>query len=179
MFRFNLLILNLVFVTFVKSDCFQNDQTWDSLGQLEVLINIPTLHECIESCLQNHLCSGYTWYKSESTKFENICILFDSLYNEYPCENCISGEFANLQNCICNIGMGECKEEDGNLIGASNGVSSIDCLIQCSELENCRYFTYYGKDHPNIKEMCSFYSSCDEISPCEACSHASLDCENH
>ena len=47
-----------------NSSCFQEGWTWDTSGQLEVLPQL-TLHDCVQSYLQNEIAVAFTWFNEE------------------------------------------------------------------------------------------------------------------
>ena len=171
-------IILSVNIIFVSSECFNEGSTWDSNGELEVLANIYSFKECFDKCDSNPLCQGYTWYGENGLKFQNVCVTFKDLLTKYQCSSCKSGKIEVDEDCFCDSGMGECSIQSNNFLKGSHGTSRFDCLLQCFEIEDCEYFTFYSANHESIREQCFFFTSCDEVTDSAETFHSAIDCEN-
>ena len=92
------IILTLFIFYFARikasSPCIKSGTTWSSDGQIAFFPEIQSDSTCIEICIAEENCNGYTWHGKFSTRISNVCVLFHALKDEYDCIDCISG---NLQ----------------------------------------------------------------------------------
>ena len=89
-----LCIIQAFHLGIVKSECYAEGKTWSNEAEVEVIVNVPNIQECIGHCSKNDECIGYTWHSGNSNfeKLTNVCILFANLTNEYSCQHCLSGK---------------------------------------------------------------------------------------
>ena len=81
-------------------------------------------------------------------------------------------------NCICFQQEGECAIDGNNIIGGAQGKSEFECFLQCSVLDDCKYYTWFSQENPDIYEECFLFSSCNTVNPCNGggCYIGSIDC---
>ena len=72
-------------------------------------------------------------------------------------------------NCECNI-------FENNLVGSEHFYEEADCLRKCLETPECKYYTWYGKDSPQIHQQCFLFSSCESTTLCEGCYRGARKC---
>ena len=152
------------------SQCYTPGKTWSNLGDLEIIGNIDNAEKCLQLCLKNSDCKGYTWYGNSTfvadAKLYHYCILFSTLEDEYECQNCISGETSEPEKCICPQKDGECENQGNNYLSGGFADSLIECQFQCIGNENCSHYTWFGPGNENSHNLCILFSSCENITPC-------------
>ena len=84
------------------------------------------------------------------------------------------GTSAQLPNGQCAVENVTCKIEDDNLVGITSDVAD---LSECSDLINeGDYFTYYGSAGFPFVDSCLYFSSCQNLDPCEDCVTEDVTC---
>merc|ERR1719270_2178869 len=132
-FKVNVILISILSPSLVSSNnCFNEGKTWNTDGQLDFIPGVASVQDCIKMCFENNNCNGYTWFGDLSTRFKNVCTLFETLEEEYECSNCISGIRPDLDTCTCDQKNGQCSISDNNLIAASHSESEFDCFLKCS-----------------------------------------------
>ena len=51
---------------------------------------------------------------------------------------------ADLDTCICDQMSGQCSIGENNLLAATHSESEFDCFLQCSAIEQCKYYTWFS-----------------------------------
>ena len=51
---------------------------------------------------------------------------------------------AALDTCICDQMSGQCSIGENNLLAATHSESEFDCFLQCSAIEQCKYYTWFS-----------------------------------
>ena len=90
----NLTLLNFYITSIIAvpgNPCIKSGTTWGSDGQIAFLPQIESVSACIEICIKEENCNGYTWHGEFSTRLSNVCVLFNTLNNEHNCIDCFSG----------------------------------------------------------------------------------------
>ena len=162
-----LIAISLVSTIKAKNDCVSEDTTWSIEGQLEFLPQV-TLQECLNAFLQNQDRQALTYFGNhENSRFDQVCIIFGKLDGERPCTDCISvkGDNAN-NNCHCNQGEGECQIEENNFLQALFAESELQCWLQCSINNHCKYYTWFSNENEDVSDECLLFSSCQTINDC-------------
>ena len=117
---FNIIVIfiasNLLSVVSAGNNCFNEGKTWSTDGQLDFIPGVTSVQDCVKMCFENNNCNGYTWYGDVSTRFKNVCALFETLEEEYECSGCIRGKKPDLDTCTCDQKNGQCSISDNNFI---------------------------------------------------------------
>ena len=157
----------LVGTTKAKNDCILEEVTWSIEGQLEFLPQ-STFQECLNAFLQNQDGQGLTYFGNhEDSRFDQVCIIFGKLDGERSCTNCLSikGDYTN-DNCLCNQVEGECQIEEDNFLQALSAKSELQCWLQCSINDHCKYYTWFSNENEDVSDECLLFSSCQTINDC-------------
>ena len=164
---FYLIAISLVSTIKAKNDCVLEATTWSIEGQLEFLPQV-TLQECLDAFLQNQDGQALTYFGNhEHSRFDQVCIIFETLDGERSCTNCISvkGDIAN-NNCHCNQVEGECQIDENNFLQALFAESELQCWLQCSINDHCKYYTWFSDENEDVSDECLLFSSCKAINDC-------------
>ena len=164
---FYLIAISLVSTIKAKNDCVLEATTWSIEGQLEFLPQV-TLQECLDAFLQNQDGQALTYFGiHEHSRFDQVCIIFEKLDGERSCTNCISvkGDIAN-NNCHCNQVEGECQIDENNFLQALFAESELQCWLQCSINDHCKYYTWFSDENEDVSDECLLFSSCKAINDC-------------
>ena len=166
---FTSLIIFLIFPNSSSADCSISGKTWDNSGELSVIPNIVKHEKCIELCLDTNDCKGYTWFglnkQRISTRLSEICILYKELEGQHECKNCISGY---AEECLCNQKNAECKISGDNFLRGQFADSVADCFLQCSQLPECKFYTWFSDKNENTHNLCLLFANCDEVTECKS-----------
>merc|ERR1711971_204086 len=163
------------------NNCFNEGTTWNTDGQLDFIPGVTSVQDCVRECFENDNCIGYTWFGDvggvDITRSKNVCTLFVTLEDEYECSDCISGTKADLDTCICDQMSGQCKIGENNLIAATHSESEFDCFLQCSAIEQCKYYTWFSLENEEVHQECLFFSTCESVESCSnGCYVGGVDC---
>ena len=161
------------------NNCFKSGITWSTDGQLDFIPGVISVEDCVRICLETDNCKGYTWY-GEIKRFKDVCTLFDNLDGDYECTDCISGQKDDLETCICEQKEGQCEINDNNFITAYHSESELDCFLECSAMNVCKYYTWFSSENEEIHQQCLFFSSCESIQSCSSgCFVGGVDCTHN
>ena len=177
-FASSLITIFLVGTIKAKNDCVSEEKTWSIEGQLEFLPQ-STLQECLNAFLQNQDGQALTYFGNhEDSRFDQVCIIFGKLDGERSCTNCLSikGDYTN-DNCLCNQVEGECQIEEDNFLQALSAKSELQCSLQCSINDRCKYYTWFSNENEDVSDECLLFSSCQTINECNGgCYVGQVDC---
>ena len=160
-----IIAISLVSTIKAKNDCVLEATTWSIEGQLEFLPQV-TLQECLDAFLQNQDGQALTYFGNhEHSRFDQVCIIFGKLDGIRSCTDCISvkGDNANDNNCHCNKVEGECQIEEDNFLQALFAKSKLQCWLQCSINDHCKYYTWFSNENEDVSDECLLFSSCQTI----------------
>merc|ERR1712198_101136 len=173
------LVLSLSTLAFTLSpgdltvpSCFQGDTTWDQDNIYSVLVDFDSPEKCQETCQADPACVGFTWTTENSDVIPLACVLFSSLGQQSPCQNCVSG----APECMCSV-AGECEATGENVLDVATDVASEkECASLCENTKDCTVYTYMGELNP-LRHMCFLFSSCEVFTDtCVDCSSGVLQC---
>ena len=154
----------------ITNECYEEGKTWSNEGDLEVIVNVMSVGDCLQNCLENEDCQGYTWYDHDG-KISNVCTLFANLIGEYECQHCLSGKRSDSDKCSCGEENGECAITSNNFMFGAHATSSLECFALCQSTEGCKFYTFYDSTNENTHNLCMLFTTCDDIIPCKSGCH--------
>ena len=61
---------------------------------------------------------------------------------------------------------GECQIEEDNFLQALFAKSELQCWLQCSINDHCKYYTWFSNENEDVSDECLLFSSCQTINDC-------------
>merc|ERR1712170_91108 len=164
------------------TDCLQKI-TWstDNNYVLEVS-TVFSYIECFTKCVKNQNCYGNTWYgPGQNTRLQNICVLFRSILSSdhgHACTGCQSQKMRNYGiSCWCvECPDCECNIPENNFLGFGHFNYEVECLRNCMDNPECKYYTWYGRDNSQFQNQCFLFSSSDSTTQCKGCYGGARKC---
>merc|ERR1719369_896624 len=136
---------------------------------------ISSIKECRQLCYDKEECQFITYYNSSSFPFNEVCELFKTCKETYPCSNCVSETRGCYETCSKEV-VGSIN--DNLLDMVANVESEFMCKEQCGATQNCTFYTYFTEGDPNAK-LCTLLSFLiAPFQPCETCVTGKGDCKD-
>ena len=77
--------------------------------------------------------------------------------------------FENSSLDTCSVEKRSCQIHEDNLMNSLSGIEVEECRQPCFDLNDCKYFSYFGPENYPLKNYCMLYSSCSLLESCEDC----------
>ena len=112
-----------------------------------------------------------TWYLNKHSKnYYNYWFLHSlGCQSQKLREDGISCWCVECPDCECNI-------SENNFLGFENFNYEADCLRNCIDTPECKYYTWYGRDNSQFQNQCFLFSSCESTSQCKGCYRGARKC---
>ena len=68
--------------------------------------------------------------------------------------------FENSSLDTCSVEKRSCQIHEDNLMNSLSGIEVEECRQLCFDLNDCKYFSYFGPENYPLKDYCMLYSSC-------------------
>ena len=168
-----LLTFSLTSVLAELPACFKDNESCD-LRDSNLVDWFPA--DSLETCRQNcstagpgPSCSVVTYYSSESSPYQSVCLHLSSCLSTSPCQNCVT---ESQINCICSLPY-QCYANSENILEILPHplYSEQACKTICYDTRNCSTYNYYDPGHPSSPGLCVLLSHCSTLvpGPCQNC----------
>ena len=144
----------------------ENNECQHRDGPLDVLVNVQTIEECRQLCLDRY-CYFTTYYHSDGFPANNLCMLFEGCDSLISCSNCTSHDM----NCFT---MGSIAQMAGTI--GENALEAIEdvhsaaaCKEKCSSNSKCLWFTYFFENDILFPNIC--FLQTEIVAPLRMCDH--------
>ena len=84
------------------------------------------------------------------------------------------GILAVLPNGLCSGEDVTCEIANDNLVGIVDGASNV---IECRDISENGFYTYFGPAGFPFADSCLFFSSCEKLDPCSDCFTEETSCK--
>ena len=139
---------------------------YNSTNLIDMIIQVPTLEECRQLCLDHEQCEFITYMDEDAVPLARACFLFKSCETVKDCDpiHCSSQNM----DCYRTCGSDFVGHLDENLIDALPNVENeLDCKKQCSSTNNCTWYTYYPQNDTLYHQFCFLQS--ELLQPIQSC----------
>ena len=114
-------------------------------------------------------CSVVTYYSSESSPYQSVCLHLSDCPTTSPCQDCVT---ESQTDCLCSLPY-QCYADSENILDILPHplYSEQACKTICYDTRNCSSYNYYDASHPSSPGLCVLLSDCRALVPgqCQGC----------
>ena len=149
---------------------------YDENNLIDAVMNVPTLEECRQICLDRDYCSYTTYFYDSASPVPSFCLLFKTCETTNTCSDCMSENMGCFKMCGSNV-VGDLRENVQDII--PNIESEMDCKQLCLNNTSCSYYTFFFNNNTQFHKFCFLQTELlPPIESCEACITGPVNCQN-
>ena len=149
---------------------------YDENNLIDAVMNVPTLEECRQICLDRDYCSYTTYFYDSASPVPSFCLLFKTCETTNNCSDCMSENMDCFKMCGRNV-VGDLRENVQDII--PNIESEMDCKQLCLNNTSCSYYTYFFNNNTQFHKFCFLQTEfLPPVESCEACITGPVSCQN-
>ena len=139
---------------------------YDSTNLIAMINQVPSIAECRQLCLERDKCEFITYLDEGAAPLAHACLLFKTCETVEDCDadHCASQNMDCYRTCGSNV-VGHLDE---NVIDSvPNTQTEFNCKNQCSNRENCSWYTYYHQNNTLFHQFC--FLQTELLKPIRSC----------